>query len=159
LSDGEIALLKIPPCTDLRPFVESQRDGREAPRIKWNALAELLGVPFEAEICHEWFRSSLSDPTCWPRFLYGPNEGNLDYEELSEVLSILRPFTGTQECFLRFASVPFVGTDKPLLFTGALEDVTQFLKENNYQFSPEYLWPSDRNWCLCSDYDLAFSIV
>ncbi len=106
LSDQELAILRIPPCTELRSFVESRRDSEEAPRIRWKALAELLNVPFQPEICHEWFRASLSDPTCWPRFLYGPDEGNLDYEELSEVLSILRPFAGEQKCFLRFATIP-----------------------------------------------------
>jgi hypothetical protein len=75
------------------------------------------------------------------------------------VLSILRQFTGKQECFLRFAAIPFLGTDKPILFAGALGEVMEFLKGNDYQFSPEYLWPDDRNWCLCSDYDLMFSIV
>lgn len=159
LSDREIALLGIPPCTKLRSFVETIRRNGEGPRIRWKMLAELLGVPFESEICHEWFRSSLRDPTCWPRFLYGPDEGNLDYEELSALLSLFRPFTGEQECFLRFAAIPFVGTDKPILFTGALDEVISFLKENEYQFSPEYLWPSDRKWCLCSDYDLMFTVV
>lgn len=160
LSDREIALLRIPPCTELRSFVEMKRSKGDGLRIRWKELAELLHVPFESEICHEWFRASLSDPACWPRFLYGPGEGNLDYEELSEVLSLLRPFTGEQECFLRFAAIPFVRTDRPILFAGALDGVVSFpLKENEYQFSPEYLWPSDRNWCLCSDYDLMFTIV
>lgn len=159
LSDREIALLRIPPCTELRSFVESKRDNEERPRVRWKELAELLGVPFEREICHEWFRASLRDPTCWPRFLYGPDEGNLDYEELSTLLSLFRLFTGEQECFLRFAAIPFMGTDRPILFGGALDEVVGFLKENKYQFSPEYLWPSDRKWCLCSDYDLMFTVV
>lgn len=159
LSGREFALLRIPPCAELRSFVESQRHRAESPRIRWKALAELLSVPFVSEICHEWFRASLGDPTCWPRFLYGPDEGNLDYEELSELLSLLHLFTGKQECFLRFAPVPLVGTDRPILFTGALDEVIAFLKKNEYQFSPEYLWPSDRNWCLCTDYDLTFTVV
>lgn len=116
-------------------------------------------MPFGPEICHESFRASLKDPACWPRFLYGPDEGNLEYEELSEVLSQLGPFTGEQECFLRFAAIPFIGEEKPILFAGELGDVVSFLKDNEYQFSPEYLWPSDRNWCLCSDYDLTFTVV
>lgn len=79
-----------------------------------------MGVPFEPQICHEWFRASMHDPSCWPRFLYGPDEGNLDHEELSEMVSILRPFTGWQECFIRFAEIPLIGTDKPILFGGEL---------------------------------------
>jgi len=159
LSDREIALLRIPHCTELRSFVEGKRDKGEGPRIRWKELAELLGVPFEREICTEWFRASLKDPACWPRLLYGPNEGSLEYEELSEVLSLLRPFTGKQECFLRFAEIPFIGEGKPILFVGALDEIVSFLKDNEYQLSPEYLWSSGKNWCLCSDYDLNFTVV
>src|ERR1700722_14134145 len=37
LSDREISLLKIPPCTRLRSFVESLRQGRQSQKIKWQA--------------------------------------------------------------------------------------------------------------------------
>jgi hypothetical protein len=144
--------------TEMRSFVETKR-GREGPRIRWRELADFLCVPFEPQICHKWFFASMSETACWSRFLYGPAEGNLDHEELSEIVSILRPFTGGQECFLRFAEIPLTGTDKPRLFSGALNEVIEFGKENDYRFSPEYLWPSDRSWCLCSDFDFEFTFV
>ena len=75
------------------------------------------------------------------------------------MLAILRPFSGKQECFLRFAAIPFIGTNKPILFAGELDEIGNFLKEDEHRLSPEYLWPSDRNWCLCSDYDLTFTVV
>ena len=43
-----------------------------------------------------------------------------------------------------------------MLFAGALDEIVEFGKENNYQFSPEYLRPSDRSWCLCSDFKSTF---
>ena len=96
---------------------------------------------------------------CWPRFLIGPDEGNLNSQELSELLSVLRLFTGTQDCFFRFAEIPFMKTDKPILFRGVLEELSTFLANEEYQFTPEYWWPSDRSWCVCSDYDLTFTVV
>jgi hypothetical protein len=158
-TEKEIAILKIPPCLEMRSFVQTKREKGDGPRIRWKEIAAYLGVPFEPQICHEWFRASMKEPECWPRFLYGPAEGNLDHEELSEIVSILRPFAGQQECFVRFAEIPLVGTDKPLLFTLALDEVVECAKVNNYKFSPEYIWPSDRSWCLCSDYDCHFSFV
>jgi hypothetical protein len=158
-TEKEIAILKIPACTEMRSFVETRREKGEGPRIRWKELADFLGVPFEPGICHAWFFANMSETACWSRFLYGPAEGNLDYEELSEIVSILRPFTGDQECFLRFAEIPLIHTDKPLLFAGPLDEVVEFGKENNYQFSPEYVWPSDRNWCVCSDFDCEFTFV
>jgi len=158
-TEKEIAILEIPACTELRSFVQTKREEGRGPRIRWKELANFLGVPFEAQICHAWFRKSMNEPSCWPRFLFGPDEGNLDHDELSELVSILQSFTGEQECFLRFAEIPFIATNKPLLFAGALGHVVDFGKEINYQFSPEYIWPSDKSWCACSDYDLGFTFV
>jgi hypothetical protein len=67
----------------------------------------------------------------------------------------LRPPTATSV----FAEIPYVGTDEPLLYSGQLERLLQFLKETDRQFTPEYWWPADRSWCVCSDYDLPFTIV
>lgn len=99
LIDREIALLKIPSCSELRRFVETLREKGEGPKIRWRQLAELLGVPFGAEICHEWFRQSLAGPTCWSRFLFGPDEGNLDSEELDEVIRFFSPLQAGKNRF------------------------------------------------------------
>jgi hypothetical protein len=57
--------------------------------------------------------------------------------------------------------MPFIDTGKPLLFHGALGELGEFMKSGAYQFSPEYWWPPDRTWCVCSDYDLhlTFTVV
>jgi hypothetical protein len=159
LSDHETALLKIPACSKLRSFVERLREQREGPRIRWRALAELMGVPFAPEICHEWYRARMAEPGCWPRLLYGPSDGGLNAAELPETLSVLRSFTGSQYCFFRFSDITFIGTDKPILFRGVLDELSSFLADGQYQFTPEYWWPADHSWCLCSDYDLTFTIL
>lgn len=159
LSDREIALLKIPPCARLRSFVENLRKQHLGSRIRWETLTQLMNVPFAAEICHEWFRARMEAPDCWPRFLYGPDDGNLNDDELLQVLSVLRPFTGSQDCFFRFAEIPSIGTDKPILFRGPLDELSTFLSNRKNQLTPEYWWPANHNWCLCTDYDLTFTIL
>ncbi len=159
LPDREFALLEIPPCTKLRSFVENLRRRRRGSRIRWKTLAHLMNVPFAAEICHEWFRARMEEPGCWPRFLYGPSDGDLNNDELLEVLSILGCFTGSKDCFFRFGEIPAIGTDKPILFRGLLNELATFLNDRKDQFTPEYWWPTDHNWCLCTDYDLTFTIV
>jgi hypothetical protein len=159
LAEREIAILKIPPCKKLRSFVESLREEHRGSRIRWETLAHLFGVPFKSEICHEWFRVSMEKQGCWPRFLIGPNEGKLTSKELAELLSVLRAFTGSQDYFFRFAEIPFINTDRPILFRGALDELPTFLADGKYQLTPEYLWPADRSWCVRSDYDLTFTIV
>jgi hypothetical protein len=59
LSAREIAILNIPPCKKLRSFVESLREERRGPRIRWEMLARLFSVPFESEICHTWFQARM----------------------------------------------------------------------------------------------------
>jgi hypothetical protein len=159
LTEREIAVLKIPPCTILKSFVVSLREEGRGPRIRWKTLAQLLGVPFEPEICHEWFRASMEEPICWPRFLSGPDDGNLNAEEFPEVLSILRAFSGNQDSLFRFAEWAFTKRNKPLIFRGVLDELPTFLADKSYRITPEYWWPTDRSWCLCSEFDLKFTIV
>jgi hypothetical protein len=156
LSEGEIAILKIPPCTRLREFVEHTRENSQSSRVRWARIAEILEVPIKPEICIQWFITK--KPECWSRFLWGPAEGTLASEEVTELVSILMPLThNDQECFFRFPEIPFVGTDKPLLFQGGLSELAAFLEP--YRFTFEYWWPSDRRWCVCTDYDLMFTLV
>jgi len=68
---------------------------------------------------------------CWPRFLGGPDEGGLSAEELSAVLSILQPFAGTRDSFFRFSEIAFIATDKPIHFSGTLEELSASLAEGN----------------------------
>jgi hypothetical protein len=159
LTERELSLLKIPPCTKLRSFVEGLRQENRGPRIRWSELAQLFGVPFKAEICHEWFRAAMEEPGCWPRFLRGPDDAGLNAEELSALLSVLQPVAGSQDCFFRFSEISFIGTDKPIQFCGPLDELSTFLATGKYQFTPEYWWPADQSWCVCSDYDLTFTIV
>src|SRR5579859_6814402 len=111
LSESEIAILKIAPCTPLKELVEHTRENSQGSRIRWARIAELLDVPIKPEICHEWFRTKL-EPGCWPRFLWGPAEGTLASEEVTELASILMPLThNDQECFFRFPEIPFISTE------------------------------------------------
>jgi hypothetical protein len=159
LTGREIAILKIPPCTKLRLFLESFRKAGRGPRIRWRELAQLFGVPYGPEICHEWFRAIMGESGCWLRFLRGPDDGNLNAEELSAVLAVLQTYTGNQNSFFRLSEIAFIATDKPILFRGTLDELSAFLANAKYQLTPEYWWPADHTWCLCSDYDLTFTIV
>lgn len=159
LSDRENAILNIPKCDKLKSFITNLRKERQGTRIRWRELSDLFGVPFKTEICLEWFRTTMDEPSCWGRLLYGPGEGQLNSEELAEIVPILRHFANGQDCFFRFSEIAFIATGKPLLFHGPLDELTQFLEQGQYQITPEYWWPADRTWCLCSDWDLKFTFV
>jgi len=159
LTEREAEILKIPACAELRSFVENLRKQGQTPRVRWATLAHVIGVPFAPEICHEWFRRAMREAECWGRFLYGPGEGTLVMEEVSAMVSILRAFTGAQDCYFRFSPIAFAGADRSILFRGTLDELPTFLLKEKRPFTPEHWWPSDRSWCVCTDYDLHFTVV
>jgi hypothetical protein len=155
LTREERLILQIPDCRSIKQLVASRPKGA---RIFWKEAAQALGLPYSEEITHGWFSRSLApDPQCWPRFIDGPADGALDAGECGELASILWKNTSEDVCHFRLPEMAFVGTDQPLLFEGILEEAPRFFA--NYQFGPEYWWPKDHQWCVCSEYDLTFTIV
>ncbi len=155
LTREELAILEIPDCILIKQLVASKPKGT---RIFWSEAAQHLEVPYSQEITPEWFSRSLApNPQCWPRFIDGPADGVLDKEESSELASILAKNTTQSACNFRHPEIPFIGTDQTILFEGSLEEVPEFFAD--FQFGPEYWWPHDHQWCVCSDYDLTFTIV
>jgi hypothetical protein len=96
---------------------------------------------------------------CWSRFIRGPSDGYLDREETRELTRILGDFACSEDCFFRFPEILFIGTDVPLTFHGRFCDLEPSILKNPRHFTPEYWWPQDHSWCVCSDYDLTFTIV
>ena len=73
--------------------------------------------------------------------------------------SIFGAIQKDQDSFFRFSEIAFIATDKAIHFCGTLDELPTFLAGGKYQFTPEYWWPADHSWCVCSDYDLTFTIV
>ena len=160
LTESERAILRIPSCEPLKSFVQAHRAASAGQRIRWRQLADLLDVPFTPDIKHEWYRKKLKDPWCWPSLLHGPGDGGLNDEECQALTSRLESASHTEECFFRFSDIPFyapVNSEQRQLFRGPLDQVCDFQREKRLSF--EYWWPRDRSWCVCSDYDLEFTIV
>jgi hypothetical protein len=160
LSAEEIAVLGLPDCSVVRELVIQKRDSSPTSRIFWKDASNALDVPYAPEIMHAWFSNRLRPhPECWPRYIWGPAEGTLEADECRELVSVLTIVTGEQECYFRLAEIPFIATDQNLLFKGKPNEVEDFFMNGTFQFTPEYWWPRDRSWCVCTDYDLGFTIV
>ncbi len=160
LDEAEIAVLGLSDCTEVRELVARKRRSSPDSRIFWREAASALGVPYAPEIKHTWFSNRLKPhQPCWPRFIYGPAEGTLAPDECRELVALLSPVTGEQECCFRLAEIPFVGTDQNLHFVGALSEVESFFLNGRFQFTPEYWWPQDHSWCVCTEYDLEFTVI
>jgi hypothetical protein len=160
LCADEIAILNLSDCAAVRNLVIEKRRSSSTSRIFWRDAATALGVPYAPELNHSWFSTRLKPhPECWPRFISGPANGTLEAEECRELVALLTAVTGEQECYFRLPEIPFIATEQNLLFTGRLHQVEDFFVNGTFQFTPEYWWPTDRTWCVCTDYDLEFTIV
>jgi hypothetical protein len=157
LAPEEQTVLHIPRCEALRDLVEGLRTNDGSTRVRWNDVAEALRIPFLAGLSDDWFRAKL-EPGCWPRYIFGPDEGLLDQRELLALSEALGEGDASKRCFYRLPEMAFVGTDRPLLYEGSLAEVSVFATKPSFR-NPEYWWPLNHEWCVCSDYDLAFTIV
>jgi hypothetical protein len=158
LTPNEIAILRIPPCEKLKSFVVGLRDQSLGTRVRWKILAEQLGVTFAPEINAAWYRKKLED-ACWPRFLSGPSDATLGDGCLTELTSLLQSFTSHGGCFFQFSRWQFPHEERPRLLEGDVEELVSFLREGRYRVGPQYWWPRERTWCVCSEYDFQFTVV
>jgi hypothetical protein len=159
LDSKEEIILGFPKCNELRQYLQHHRIQGAKSRIRWSEMAAVLGVPYVSDITHAWFRSRL-EPGCWPRYIRGPDDGALQDFEIDEVVRILQGYTGNQACYFRFSEIYFLPPpERPVLYRGNLHELPHFLKEGKFQFTPEYWWPADHRWCVCTDYDLTFTFV
>jgi len=167
LSPQEQEVLGLPRCEPLRDLVTRLRTFDGNTRVRWKSVAEALGLPFVAGLSDDWCRAVV-ETGCWPRYIYGPEDGQLYEEALLELSSLLagHGHGEVQRCYFRLPKVPFLGTDQPLLYEGLLTDVMAFPMEPSTKNpvyyclnTPEYWWPPTNDWCVCSDYDLAFTVI
>ncbi len=130
----------------------------EGKRILWKEVAREYGLHFHPEFSERSLTSSF--PTrSWPRYLIGPDEGLLDAESTHQLILLLTPFTGRQECFFYYDNFATRKVET-LIYRGALEEVADFVAGNRVVFgTPTYWWPGDRSWCLKTDYDSTFTLV
>lgn len=127
-------------------------------RILWNELAKRYRLSYQAELNEHSFTARFADRS-WPRYLLGPDEGTLDREMCETLVSILDSIIEPQRCFFSYGGLS-VRSLEPRLYEGDLRDVLGFLEPNDDLCStPEYWWPEDRAWCVCTDWDLPFSLI
>ena len=157
LSEEEEKILQRPESPALQALVERLRKDEKPVRVRWKEVAAALDLPFAPALSDEWFRNRLG-PGCWPRFIWGPGEGYLEPDEYAELVTILTKSKEIIAYYFRLAEIPFVATDQELLFKGMIDEVNEIPTATNWK-SPEYWWPGSHEWCVCSDYDLSYTVV
>jgi hypothetical protein len=93
-----------------------------------------------------------------PRYLIGGAEGEIDDETVKEIISVLQPFTQTGNCYFHYEMMKAPKYYKEQLYYGKLENVINLSRDDNVQGSPSCWWEENKNWCLCTGYNMDFSI-
>lgn len=126
-------------------------------RLLYKDLANKYNVKFTKEISTNTFSQIYGS---LPRYIIASDEGNMEINLVEELVKILKPLTDEQKCYFHYyflKTEDWYGGD--LLFSGKLEDVFNLYDLNGLRGSPTYWWAEDKSWCLCTDYDLDFSLI
>jgi len=126
-------------------------------RLLWRELAAQYAVEFTSQITDDSF-TRVFPGRSWPRYLVGPLEGTLDEESCRRLIDILNSHAGTQRCFFYYDLIATRSLEA-LLYVGRLDEVLSTFQIEHAHGTPSYWWPEDRTWCVCTDWDLTYTIV
>lgn len=127
-------------------------------RIRWAELAERYGVRVGPELDKETFTDAFGGS--WPRYLFLPEEGDLEEALLRVLVDHLANHTGPDEpCVFYYWLLKTDHLDWERVFEGALRSVLHEPANWDVWGSPSAWWPSSRTWCVVTDFDAAFTLV
>ncbi len=135
-----------------------EEDIKIGERMLYKDLAKKFNVNYTKEISMNTFSQIFNESL--PRYIIAPDDGNMEINLVEEIVKILNPLTNEQKCYFYYY---FLKTDDwfadDLLYSGKLEDVVTLYDQNGLRGSPTYWWAEEKSWCLCTDYDLDFSLI
>lgn len=128
-------------------------------RVLWQELATGLDLPYTPQLTEEGIARAFGGS--WPRDLFGPAEGRLDEAQIEALAEVLSRHSPTPEAFFRYwwlAGGEFSGND--IVYRGELTEVPALLAPPfHHQVSPSHWFPTDRGWCVGTDYDSCITLV
>jgi hypothetical protein len=137
-------------------------DPHNTKRIRWGELAKEYGLVFHPEINGDSFTRNFPGFS-WPRYLIGPEEGNLDSvickEIVRSIATATSDFTLSQKCFFHYDLIATQTFKDDKLIDGQLIDVFRTVEFDDVYTTPTRWWATNRSWFVCSDWDLTFTLV
>ncbi|MGA4542529.1 hypothetical protein ACPA54_21290 [Uniformispora flossi] len=128
-------------------------------RLRWAELARRIGDPVVSDgmlPCPGCFPSVKKNGS-WPVGIIPPAEGSLDRETWLGLIDVLATHSAAgldTRCLAFHNPLVCQDFDNVHVRTGRLRDAAALYDDSEADFSPSNLWPEDRSWLLCTDYDL-----
>ncbi len=143
------------------PFIEWGRDPASvapADRRKWRDFADQIGVPLAPTLQWDTLRPAL--PVEQEKRRYEVHVGELEPVTRQRLFSHLGRHTPPQATFFLFDLAAIIAGHDPFTLeaqVGDIEAVVEWVEERNAAAvsTPELVWPEDRRWIVCCDYDLS----
>jgi hypothetical protein len=137
------------------------RDRERLTRLRWSELAEQYGLRFHGDINQNSFTRNFPGGS-WPFYLIGPQEGNLEVPTCGEIVRSIIIATGgdlSELCYFLYDLIATQALESDLLFSGPLRSIFETYELDEVHGTPTFWWPADRNWLVCTDWDLTFTVV
>jgi hypothetical protein len=147
------------------PFVPWKTPiGSQVPAVdrhRWSELADAAGVTFHAELT--WRSLSPVLPINDDGRPYAVWEGDLEPRTRAAALAALAPEPSTP-VFFYFGLGAIVRSGHPALFRAPAAVAANVCETYAHEVGqhvpgPEYTWPQDRAWVVCTDYDLTSTYI
>lgn len=129
-------------------------------RMRWRALCEELGLPFEASLTPGQLQRALEGrfgaSAQWPFAQHGPTEGTLQQPQLGALVELLAASGAEGERWCAYYDPSALGWVREAeLHRGTPELIEQLARApwNPTGASPTLWWPQSRRWCVHTDWD------
>jgi hypothetical protein len=128
----------------------------------WRSLAIEAGVEFNGRLTWRQLEPVLPIEDTGRRFQVG--HGNLDPAVRARLFSLLRANTAPQAAYFFYGlSAILSDRHRAALFEAPLnsaDDVWPIAGSEGFAAeTPELVWPEDRSWAICTDYDLTSTYI
>ena len=138
---------------------EENIDDEDFKRISWQAFFNMEGRDFDFQNAYKIKEEIHSSFKEWPSYLWAPGEGSCEEEELIFILNTIESLYGDVASTFHFNLFNTVKWENEITYTGKISDFNEVLREPKASTPPSLIFSDDKNWCIISDWDMAFTYV
>lgn len=126
-------------------------------RRSWREMAAEVGAVFHGELTWESLEAAVPIHGEGRRFQV--MSGEMDLATRRSLTAVLSEYTGAVRTFHSYSLTAAINDKEPSVIAAPVHDaeaVLQYAREHDLavRADPEYIWPEDRSWVLCTNYDL-----
>ncbi|MFI7275722.1 hypothetical protein [Streptomyces sp. NPDC049879] len=146
-------------CSPDDDRIRDEHPGPGWQRLRWAELAARIGDPVVPQGLYPCFRCfpSAEEAGIRPGSIEWPAEGTLDrptWDQLIRFLTEHSPQGADTPCLVYYNPIVVRDFEIGHVRSGRLGDARGLFDNPDILYTPSNLWPTDRSWVVCTDYDL-----